>query len=553
MTTVFKKLHGGETIRNASFKFRTKGGETKYLMVDSNVNFDSDGNFRHTRCFIRDDTSRQIEEATAFSELQAAQRQRLGHDKLIRRVFRDIKTPLNIIAEVLSNLSYCNPEFNYPQRQMNSLYSIIDDLAFAHKFKDGNIIQMNPVPLNISETINDIIASIEDLDVASGKQIEFDVQLDDVPPQLLVDESIKRVINVLNFATYLSFIKNIISNQVIFNLFQNAVRFSPHDKEICLVSIEVEHVPQSIPSRSGEYYSFSISNNVSEPMDIAEVQNCFHDYIHVSMMIDEESKSLSSPSGIGLGLYVAYNIVESLGGMLQCSSTENTATFSFTLLLNSAPKEETELLVRDGSAVFSIENSRKHLTKNTLHVDSFDWDQISDESRVMPRLSQNFDSFSSDSVFETDRKDTKPRMNELICPDIQRSKFKSLKLYPRVLVVDDSSLNQKMLIVALKSMTCTWDVAHNGKHAFDLLQREPCIFDIVLMDLRMPIMDGIEATKKCRQLFHLKQVPIIMMTGESDSHVVEDSLSAGANQCIKKPISKDGLIELVETWFHNRG
>jgi CheY-like chemotaxis protein len=281
------------------------------------------------------------------------------------------------------------------------------------------------------------------------------------------------------------------------------------------------------------------------------VQNCFHDYIHVSMMIDEESKSLSSPSGIGMGLYVAYNIVESLGGMLQCSSTDDTATFSFTLFLRSAPKEEIELLVRDGSAVFAIEDSKKPLAKTTMRVDSFDWDNISDETKVLPGFS-NFDSFSSDIAFETERKENTPRRDELVCPDIQRSKFKSLKLHPRVLVVDDSSLNQKILTVALKSLDCTWDVAHNGMHAFDLLQREPCIFDMVLMDLRMPIMDGIVATKKCRQLFHLKHVPIIMMSAESGPHIVEDSLNAGANQYIRKPISKDVLRELFETWFHHR-
>ena len=57
---VFGRLAAGKTVRNEAFRFRTKSGDVKYLTVDSNVNFNEDGTFRHTRCFIRNDVERQV-------------------------------------------------------------------------------------------------------------------------------------------------------------------------------------------------------------------------------------------------------------------------------------------------------------------------------------------------------------------------------------------------------------------------------------------------------------------------------------------------------------
>jgi hypothetical protein len=57
---VFNRLSAGESIHNAPFKFQTKAGDARYLTVDSNVSWHQDGTFKHTRCFIRDDTERRV-------------------------------------------------------------------------------------------------------------------------------------------------------------------------------------------------------------------------------------------------------------------------------------------------------------------------------------------------------------------------------------------------------------------------------------------------------------------------------------------------------------
>jgi PAS domain S-box-containing protein len=61
---IFKQLGTGNTIKDVPVRFRTKNGDIRYLLIDSNVNYNVDGSFRHTRCFIRDDTSRIVREGT---------------------------------------------------------------------------------------------------------------------------------------------------------------------------------------------------------------------------------------------------------------------------------------------------------------------------------------------------------------------------------------------------------------------------------------------------------------------------------------------------------
>jgi signal transduction histidine kinase len=79
----------------------SKTGEIKHLMVDSNVNFNKDGSFRHTRCFIRNDLDRCIGEAITKIEKKNAAASAAARDRFIRRVFHEIRTPLHIMTGYL--------------------------------------------------------------------------------------------------------------------------------------------------------------------------------------------------------------------------------------------------------------------------------------------------------------------------------------------------------------------------------------------------------------------------------------------------------------------
>jgi signal transduction histidine kinase len=99
---VFGRLSSGKVIRNAPFRFRAKNGEVKYLVVDSNVNFNEDGSFRHTRCFIRNDNERRVREAILETDKRCTLLASKAKDKFIRRIFHEIRTPLHVMSGILN-------------------------------------------------------------------------------------------------------------------------------------------------------------------------------------------------------------------------------------------------------------------------------------------------------------------------------------------------------------------------------------------------------------------------------------------------------------------
>ena len=114
----------------------------------------------------------------------------------------------------------------------------------------------------------------------------------------------------------------------------------------------------------------------------------------------------------------------------------------------------------------------------------------------------------------------------------------------RVLVVDDGLVNQKVLSGLLKRRHCEVIVANNGQEALDRLAAET--FDLVLMDVQMPVMDGLQATKLIRQREADKgnRTPIVAVTAGADR---QSCLDAGMNEYLTKPIRAERLDEVLST------
>lgn len=125
--------------------------------------------------------------------------------------------------------------------------------------------------------------------------------------------------------------------------------------------------------------------------------------------------------------------------------------------------------------------------------------------------------------------------------DLQKS-LKGL----RVLAVEDNELNRMVLQVILKKCDVVMSIAHNGQEAIDLIQEKE--FDIVLMDVQMPIVDGLEATKYIRE--ELKSTtPIIGLSANAMREEVEICKQAGMNDYLVKPYSERALVEVMKKWF----
>jgi CheY-like chemotaxis protein len=115
----------------------------------------------------------------------------------------------------------------------------------------------------------------------------------------------------------------------------------------------------------------------------------------------------------------------------------------------------------------------------------------------------------------------------------------------RVLAAEDNELNRMVLQVILKKCEVVVSIAHNGQEAIDLIQEKE--FDIVLMDVQMPILDGLEATKYIREELKFS-TPIIGLSANAMREEVEICKQAGMNDYLVKPYSERALVEVMRKW-----
>jgi CheY-like chemotaxis protein len=121
-----------------------------------------------------------------------------------------------------------------------------------------------------------------------------------------------------------------------------------------------------------------------------------------------------------------------------------------------------------------------------------------------------------------------------------------------VLVVEDNEINAEFATELLRSEGIRVDVAENGQIALERVQQNP--YDAVLMDIQMPVMDGLEATRRIRALAEhddgerFARLPIIAMTALAMAKDADESRAAGMNDHVTKPISPDRLMGVLAQW-----
>ncbi len=120
----------------------------------------------------------------------------------------------------------------------------------------------------------------------------------------------------------------------------------------------------------------------------------------------------------------------------------------------------------------------------------------------------------------------------------------------RVLIVDDDIKNVFVLSSALEPKGLIVHDAQNGKVGLEMMKQEH--YDLVLMDIMMPIMDGYTALKKIREDDDLKHIPVIALTAKALKEDRAKCIDAGANDYIAKPINYDGLLNMITAWIGRR-
>ncbi|MCP5160550.1 MAG: response regulator [Hahellaceae bacterium] len=141
-----------------------------------------------------------------------------------------------------------------------------------------------------------------------------------------------------------------------------------------------------------------------------------------------------------------------------------------------------------------------------------------------------------------------PQLQQITkAPELAVSQVVSPKNY-RVLLVEDNQVNQMVAKAILTKLGYKVDIANNGKEAVDILRAQ--LYDAVLMDCHMPIMDGYEATRAIRKDLEINDLPIIAVTANVMHGDREKCFSAGMNDYITKPYERHVLLEVLDKWIN---
>ncbi len=151
-------------------------------------------------------------------------------------------------------------------------------------------------------------------------------------------------------------------------------------------------------------------------------------------------------------------------------------------------------------------------------------------------------------TIQLDKSDSIPATLDSCSQEIHYTQNKKKSF--RVLIVEDNIVNQKLALKIVTKLGCSADAVDNGKQAVDILTKN--IYDIILMDIQMPEMDGIEATKLIRQdnpaIVLTPKIPIVAVTAHALKVDRDQCLAAGMNDYVVKPINQQKIEEVIYQW-----
>ena len=479
----------------------------------------------------------------------------------------DIRTPMNAIVG-LSLLTEKNADdptivrenLQKMNRASNHLLTLINDILDISKVESGKL-NMSPVTFSIVECAENLVTISQPM--VKEKNIDFRFHIDRVSHEYLYADQLR-------------------INQIFINLLSNAIKYTEPGGQVC---VDMKEEPGQTDKSVQLIYKVSDNGIGMTPEFMAKMYEPF------SRQTDSRVNAIS---GTGLGLAITKQMIDLMNGTIDCQSEAGKGT-TFTVKLEIAiadrQMEEMKLppirvLIADDDEVL-LETAKDTLSSIGVKADTarsgaeaiqmisdsadyqvmiLDWkmpdmDGIEVTRRLRKEAHNDIPviliSAYDYSDIESAAKEAgisgyicKPlfcstlynKINEVlgnksapVNPDSDLEDFTGM----RILVAEDNDINWEIISNILEMHGIETERAENGQLVLDRINdKEKAGFDLIFMDIQMPVMNGLNATKAIRSLDdpEIANIPIIAMTADAFSENVSECLAAGMNGHISKPI-----------------
>jgi PAS domain S-box-containing protein len=520
LTASFEILGRGEMVRDNFMYWLTKSGKKVPVFINSTLHNDATGTMRNTRCFVHMDTARKVQAARIESERLVNAKLAAVHDRFLRAVLHELRTPAHGI------LAQLNPDTNSSdavlQTQLLKMQRLVKDVEHADNFERGKSLLLQSKRFHLLDALQTVFTTVcsssTHSDVQTSMVAVSNEQPDTSEQQLTVlpadvtcdDEALSRILT---------------------HLLEIAVRCTSTG----YVRLEVSY------SAATSAVTCSVVYSASKPLDVTMAHAVCQKY-----WVTKADDPLFSADGISVGLNVTYNLLQCMGSKLYTSCDSNSITrYSFTLQL---PVHST-VTVPQGNIAIATDTSSTD--------DDSEISELSRSSRLASlsagtRWCAVYDALHAKQHISNCADELPNDIKAIVTAPKQCQAGQQIPRRPHVLVVDDNTMCQKLMHRVLQAMDCSCTTAGDGETAIDLLQKcTEHTFDLVFMNVHLPVLDGITAMQKIKNELSIKYCPVVVaFTADTSDATAEQCIQAGMSCVIHKPTTQQRIRDTVTQYVH---